>query len=269
MNADMMSTNEKGEQISSKPSTSEPQQQSTWARPVDHLHVGGMPAGAVNLNVEGRQLTGPLRGFGQLWQKTYRVRLDGVDITPAQVIKVWKEKYPEFWPEGNRFYGVSGIAPGDVAVLNLAGPGGITAPGGRPVISTGVMVIYADDESFTFMTPQGHMFAGIITFSAFEEGGVTVAQTQALVRANDPIYELSFRLKFGHKSEDLFWVKTLKALSAYLGSNSEIDQTAVCVDPRMQWSEAKNLWHNAAVRTTIYLVMTPFRWIANLFNRKA
>ena len=28
------------------------------------------------------------------------------------------------------------------------------------------MVIYADDESFSFMTPQGHMFAGMITFSA-------------------------------------------------------------------------------------------------------
>ena len=35
-------------------------------------------------------------------------------------------------------------------------------------LSTGVMVLYADDESFTLMTPQGHMFAGWITFSATE-----------------------------------------------------------------------------------------------------
>ena len=48
----------------------------------------------------------------------------------------------------------------------MAGPGGMTAPGGGPLISTGVMVIFADDESFSFMTPQGHMFAGMITFSA-------------------------------------------------------------------------------------------------------
>ena len=33
-------------------------------------------------------------------------------------------------------------------------------------LSTGVMVLYADEESFTLMTPQGHMFAGWITFSA-------------------------------------------------------------------------------------------------------
>ena len=49
-----------------------------------------------------------------------------------------------------------------MAVLNLAGPGGVTAPGGLPVISTGVMVIYADDVSFTFMTPEGHPMAELI-----------------------------------------------------------------------------------------------------------
>ena len=45
-------------------------------------------------------------------------------------------------------------------------------PGGLK-LSTGVLVLYADDESFTLMTPQGHMFAGWITFSAFVSDGVT------------------------------------------------------------------------------------------------
>ena len=39
---------------------------------------------------------------------------------------------------------------------------------GKMKLSTGVMVLYADEESFTLMTPQGHMFAGWITFSATE-----------------------------------------------------------------------------------------------------
>ena len=51
-------------------------------------------------------------------------------------------------------------------MLDLAMPGGLK-------LSTGVLVLYADDESFTLMTPQGHMFAGWITFSAFDDGGVT------------------------------------------------------------------------------------------------
>ena len=39
-----------------------------WAQPVSKLKVAHAPAGAVNLNVEGRQVVGPLQGFGQLWQ---------------------------------------------------------------------------------------------------------------------------------------------------------------------------------------------------------
>jgi hypothetical protein len=39
--------------------------------------------------------------------------------------------------------------------------------------------MYAEDESFTLMTPQGHMFAGWIRFSAFQQDGVTVAQADA------------------------------------------------------------------------------------------
>ena len=73
---------------------------------------------------------------------------------------------------------------------NLAGPYHLTAPGNRGLVSTGVLVIYVDDVSFSFMTPYGHMFGGMITFSSFLEEGSTVAQIQALIRANDPLYEM-------------------------------------------------------------------------------
>lgn len=245
-----------------------PSRETAWAKPVGKLKVSGASAGSINLNVEGRQLTGPLQGFGQLWQKTYRVRLSGANVSPAEVIKVWKEKFPDFWPKGNRFFGpLTGIKPGEVALLNLAGPGGITGPGGMPLISTGVMVIYADDESFSFMTPQGHMFAAMITFSAYEEDESTVAQVQALVRANDPVYELSFRLGFGHKTEDQFWISTLEALAAHFGVQGIINQNVTCVDPRVQWSQAKNVWYNAAMRTGIYILTAPVRWIGGFFKR--
>ena len=39
----------------------------TWAQPIAKLSVTDVPAGATNLNVEGRQLVSPLQGFGQLW----------------------------------------------------------------------------------------------------------------------------------------------------------------------------------------------------------
>jgi hypothetical protein len=236
-----------------------------WATPVHRLNVSSAPSEAINLNVTGRELTGPLRGFGQLWKKTYRIRLTGSKVDPEEVIKVWKENFAKFWPKGNHFYSSGGgMVPGEVALLNLAAPGGITGPGGMPLISTGVMVIYADEESFSFMTPEGHMFAGMITFSAFQEAGATVAQVQALVRANDPLYEISFRIGLGHKAEDKFWNETLLNLAREFGVEGYVQQTVSVEDPRVQWSQAKNIWKNAAIRTAINL---PGRLLRQIVRR--
>ncbi len=83
-------------------------------------------------------------------------------------------------------------------LLNLAMPGKMT-------LSTGVLVIYADDESFAFMTPEGHQFAAWITFSSYRDDPAPVIQVQALMRASDPLYELSMPI-VGHRMEDRFWV---------------------------------------------------------------
>lgn len=238
----------------------EPRDAAYWARLVSTLKVSDMPAEAVNLNVEGRRVVGPLQGFGAMWQKTYRVLLSGASVTPVEVIKIWKEQFPKFWPQGNRFHKpLTGIAPGEVAVLSLKVPGGMR-------LSTGVLVLYADDESFTLMTPQGHVLAGWITFSAFESEGATVAQAQLLIRGNDPLYEIGLRLG-GHRQEDLFWQHTLQALAEYFGVVGVVQRQVVCLDPRLQWSQASNIWQNAVVRTTFYTMTAPVRWIQRLARR--
>lgn len=243
--------------------------QGNWALPVKHLDASGVSGNAVNLNVSGRSVTNPLTGFGQMWQKTYRIRLSEVQASPQEIVRVWKENFASFWPKGNYFYG-SGrpIEPGDVAVLNLAGPGGINAPGGKPLISTGILVIYADEVSFSFLTPEGHMFAGLITFNVIEDECTPVAQIQALVRGSDPIYEIVLRLGIGHKMEDEFWKDTLRNLAARFGARTEPTLTRVCVDSRLQWSGAKNVWHNAGVRTTLYTLGLPFRWLGRKIVRR-
>ena len=245
------------------PDASKPRDADNWARKVSSLKLGEVPSGAINLNVSGKQPVGPLQGFGRMWQKTYRVRLTGVKALPTGVIKVWKERFPEFWPKGNRFYGpLTGIAPGEVGLINMA------LPGGMP-LSTGVMILYADEESFTFMTPQGHVFAGWITFSAYEEDdGMAVAQVQVLIRANDPIYELGFRMG-ASKNEDRFWEHTLRSLATFFGVEApKVETQSLCVDRKIQWSQAKNVWHNAGVRTTLYLMATPVRVPARWVRRR-
>lgn len=229
----------------------------SWATPTARLTVGDVPAGATNLNVAGRRLVGPLQGFGQLWQKTYRIRLEGRTLPPSEVITEWKANYGRFWPRGSSFYGKA-IAPGEVALISARSLGGVT-------VSTGIRVIYADHESFTFMNAAGHPAAGMITFSADEQEDGTFAQVQVLIRANDPFYDLMLPV-YGQRAEDAVWTHTLRALAAHFGATGSVSIERAIVDRRRNWSEAKNIWQNAAIRSGIYMALVPLRWMGRLLR---
>ena len=66
------------------PAEAAPRDGADWAKPTSRLKVQDLPPGAINLNLEGRQLTNPMHGFGQLWRKTYKVRLSGVNATSGR-----------------------------------------------------------------------------------------------------------------------------------------------------------------------------------------
>lgn len=246
--------------MNSNPTTSndkEPRDTAYWAQ-TSTLKVGRVPTGALNLNVEGRRLLSPLQGFGQLWQKTFRIHLTGISVKPTEVIQMWKENFPKFWPKWDRYYlPQGGIAPGEVGLINMLIPGNI--PHGLP-LSTGVMILYSDEESFTFMTPQGLMFAGWITFSAYEaDEGHTIAQIRMQIRANDPAYEIGFRLG-ASRSENWLWQHVLAELAKSYGVAEPVQTELVLIDPKVQWSQFWNIWQNAAIRTFLYRMLTPVRW---------
>jgi len=225
-----------------------PDNAASWAKLVDTLNVDATPDGAINLNVQGKRVSGPLQGFGQLWQKTYKLRLRNVETTPVDVIRLWKEKLPELMPSNSRFYpSITGVKPGEVILINATMPG---VPG---TISTGVIILYADDEAFTVMTPEGHPESGFNTFSAYTADGMVVAQIQSLARANDPIYEFGFRFLGGSNQQEEIWHHVLTQLGEKLGVAGQVEMEKVCVDGRLQWSRAKNIWHNAMIRSTLHL----------------
>ncbi len=229
--------------IGERTELTEPRNSDSWAQPVDAFHVGEVAEGARKGNVEGRKPTGPLQGFGQLWQKTYEVRVPGP--TPEQVIATWKANFGEFWPADNKFYApAGGIAPGEVAVI-----GGGKGPA---KLTTGVRVIYADDRSWSYMTPEGHPWAAIITFSAHEaEDEVTVARIHLLVRANDPLYEVSFKL-YTSRMEDKIWNHTLTQVAAHFGTVTPVVETGVqLIDKKRQWNQFSNIYKNSALRTLL------------------
>jgi hypothetical protein len=236
-----------------------PRDAGSWARKVDRLQVEQRD-GVRGTNVAGRRLMGPVQGFGKMWQKTYRMNV-GSQIEPEEAIALWRQHFPEFWPKGNRFAGaLTGINPGDVALLDLAVGGGVK-------LSTGVFVLYADAESFTLMTPQGHMFAGWITFLAEREGGDTIVQAQVLMRANDPLYEVGMTFG-GHAKEDKFWTATLIALGRRLGVPDPVVETrSTCVDSKRQWRHVGNVWHNSMVRSVLQTIAAPFVRLGHALRR--
>jgi pyruvate/2-oxoglutarate dehydrogenase complex dihydrolipoamide dehydrogenase (E3) component/anti-anti-sigma regulatory factor len=216
---------------------------SCWAAPVKRLVQPGVPHQAINMNVKGRRVVGPVDGFGPLWQKRYRLSISGVDMTPEEVMVVLKQNFSTFQPGYNRFYmGAKGVAPGDVVAIDSSTPGG--------PVSTGVMVLYADDESFTFVTPQGHPESGWVTFSAFRSANDVVVQILGLARANDPVYEVAFRA-IGSAMQIRIWSHVLSALAMHLGVPADVRVQATCVDPAVQWRQLGNVWYNAQIRTMV------------------
>lgn len=210
-----------------------------WAAHRDVLDAPTTTNRALAKGVAGRRMAGPVQGFGRMWQKTYRVQL-GQQLTPQQVIAHWRDHYGEFWPATNRFIApLAGVRPGEVGLIQ-GSVGGLT-------LSTGVLVLYSDDVSFAFLTPEGHPFAGLITFSAHRADDATIAQVQLLIRAQDPLTELGMAFG-GHRKEDGMWVHTLGALAASLGVDADPTTEVVCVDRRRQWKRWSNVRHDPAIR---------------------
>ena len=233
----------------SGPRLGQPRDADHWARYVETLEVAGLRDGAGTRNVVGRRPVNPLQGFGKMWQKTFKVRLEGAGASPVEVVETWRERFPEISGFGKGFRVPSGgLVPGAVALLG----GGLT----------GVMVLYADEESFTYMTPEGHPFSGWITFSAYrdEEDGTTVAQAQLLIRANDPIYELMMLVGM-NRAENMQWQGTLRNLAAHYGAPGRVETKVVCVDPKRQWHHYKNVRHNVLIRSALYALTAPLRWL--------
>jgi hypothetical protein len=223
------------------------------------LRVSDVPEGAVNLNVESRRVIGALQGFGQLWQKPYTVRLTGADATPEEVVAIWKREFPVFHPPESRLYpSLDGVAPGEIMLINASVQG-------MPVY-TGVMVLYSDDVSFTVMTAEGLPEAGWNTFSAYEEDGATVVQIRSLARASDPIYEVGFRL-FGSTAQEKIWTHVLTSLAERFGVRERVRLEKDCMDPKLQWYRAGNLWHNAGLRSVLYTMAAQIRVLSGLFHR--
>lgn len=242
--------------VSGKAGGRNKEQRTGWATPVSSMVMQGAPSTAIDKNVTGRRPVGAIEGFGQLWEKTYKLRIEGTRVQPAELIRALKQQFTKLQPPQNRFYASNGgMRPGEVILINASTPGG--------PVATGVLVSYSDEESFMFMTPQGHPESGWVIFSSYTEGGATVCQIHSLARANDPIYEVAF-LFGGSALQERIWTHVLTSLARHLGTEGHVQVDKEVLDPGFQWGQSKNVWYNAQVRTMLYY---PVLALARLLKR--
>ena len=122
------------------------------------------------------EVVDPAEGFGQLWHKHYEVSLEGTGHSPEEIIRIWRDRYGEFWPEGNHFQRpLAGLRPNEMAVSELEMPAGTK-------LTTGVIVDEVNPTSFSFKTPKGHTFAGSIRFYAKSVNAEPVAGLDMVAR---------------------------------------------------------------------------------------
>lgn len=208
-----------------------------WAQPVERLHATGARDKAFNL--EGKRVAGPHQGFGRLWDRTFTIAL-GDAITPEALVADWKAHFGEFWPRGAVFHSTATIQAGDVTPLTTAG------------LSTGILVMYEDETSFSYITPEGHMFGAMITFSAEDdEASGTVAEIRMLLRPYDPVVQLMFG--FGARKEAEHWKQTLRNIAAKHGvTGVEPTERSVCLDRRFIWRNWTNVFRGVVIGNAVH-----------------
>ena len=196
-----------------------PRNEGHWAKPVDRLHVEGA-ASEKAFNVEGKRVAGPQQAFGSLWDRTFTIAL-GTAIAAEALVADWKAHFGDFWPKNATFHATGTIKAGDVTPLTTGG------------LSTGILVMYEDDTSFSYITPEGHMFGAMITFSARSEDAGTVAEIRMLVRPYDPVIQLMFPMV----------ANTTEFLQARAVAGAEPTEVTVCVDRLFIWRNWTNVFH--------------------------
>jgi hypothetical protein len=72
----------------------------------------------------------------------------------------------------------------------------------------------------------------------------------------------------GATEQERIWTHVLKSLAAHFGVNEPVTMEKVCVDPKLQWSQIKNLWHNAGARSMLYTMVGAGRWMRGLMRRR-
>ena len=220
-----------------------------WATAVRRLQVSQVPDGVDNINVDGRRVVGVIQGFGQLWRKTYRIRLDGAAVTPAEVIAVWKQRFASFWPADSRFHSPEPAWCGGLVGPAAARPPASVQRGHDPVRRCGV--VHGHDCPRASACRLEHLQRLRRRRGHGRRGAGPHARRRPAVRAgHDGVCSPDGGPPVAADPPQpgrLLWSP----------GPGQVSESAL--DRRRQWSKAGNLWYNAAVRSALHTLAAQLR----------
>ena len=172
-----------------------------WAKPVDRLSAEGVAGAGVD-SVTGKRVTGPAPGIRPALAEDLARPARGLVDEPARshrglegavrdVLAEAQAGSTRRWPVSSRARSrcsISAPMPGSPVKTVHRRHGHLR---GRRIVHL-------------HLARKGHMLSGWITFSAYRDGDVTVAQVQALERTSDPFDELGLMFG-GSRMIDRFW----------------------------------------------------------------
>ena len=195
----------------------------------------------------------PIQGFGKMWQKTYQVRIPAERVSAADLVATWKQRFPEFWPEGNRFYApLTGIEPGDVALLNMTLPGEDEALDRRDGAVRRRGVVHADDAAGPHVRRLDHVQRHPERGRHRRPGAGAHARERPdlRARAHDGRAQAGGHLLAAHAHRR---GGPLRPRGRRWRPRSSASTS------KRQWSSWRNVWQSSAIRSTLYTLGAPGR----------
>ena len=135
-------------------------------------------------------------------------------------------------------------------------------PGAPVRLSTGVIVLYADDESFTFMTPEGHTLSAWITFSARSRWRCGRRRRRRR-SSGRPTRSTRSPTCSAATARTTSSGRRRCATSRIMVGVPEpvVDVQVACIDGNRQWRYWRNVRNSATIRSARRTVTAPIRWI--------
>ena len=179
----------------------------------------------------------------------------------TDLIATWKQRFPDFWPEGNRFYGpLTGIAPGEVALLNMTLPGQDEALDRRDGALRRRGVVHADDAAGPHVRRLDHVQRHGGRRRHRRPGAGADARQRPDLRAGADARRPQAGGPLLAAHADRRWRRTSATRPTWTPRSCASTRSA----SGRRW---RNVWHSSAIRSTLYMLGAPGRALKRLFKR--